>query len=114
VFLVPGLDWDNRYYVATLDGRPYAYLHVQTALGQPFAMLHLTLLHFSRRVLAKMLYDYENLRLLLRDIGVQDIFLLKDPPFGKWERLLRLLGFGPVGDVLVGGNTYRAIVMEVH
>jgi len=113
VFPVSELDWDNTYYAAMLDGKPYAYLHTQTAPGQDFTMLHITLLAFSRRILRECRADYRVLNKILKAAGIRRMIHLKEHPVRQWEKLMHLLGFSKPRDVRIEGKPYKTICMEV-
>jgi hypothetical protein len=113
IFPVAELDWDNTYYTALLDGRPYAYLHTQSVPGQDFVMLHITLLCFSRRVLRECLSDYVTLKKILKGNGIKRMIHLKDHPVCQWEKLMHLLGFSTPKDIAIEGRLYKTVCEEV-
>ncbi len=113
VFPVAELDWENTYYAAMLDGKPYAYLHTQTVPEQDFAMLHISLLYFSRRVLRECRSDYQALNKILKTAGIRRMIHLKEYPVCQWEKLMHLLGFSKPRDVQIEGKLYKTICMEV-
>lgn len=112
-FVNPELDWENIYYAGTLDGEPYAWLHVQASPAYDFVMLHLALRGFSRRVLRECLADFAILKTEFRAAGIRQIFLMKECPFRSWGKLVRLLGFGAPQEILIAGTLYKAVCMEV-
>lgn len=107
------LDWQNQYYAAMLDNEPYCYLHVQTVPEWDHCLLHITLLRFGRRVLRECLADYVELQRLLKDQGIRYMVHIKDAPYRQWQKLMRVLGFGPEQDVEINGRPYKRIIMEV-
>jgi len=113
IFPVAELDWVNTYYEGRLDGKPYAFLHTQKTTGGDFVMLHITLMSFGRRVLRECLADYVVLNKMLKKEGIIKMIHLKDYPFTKWEKLMRVLGFAEPRDIEIKGKLYKTVCMGV-
>ena len=107
-------DFQNHYYTSEFNNQPYVFCHVQIIPGHPIAMLHVYVTKFNKETYKQIKQDFNELIGILKEKGIKKIIGIKDlEDIKKWRKFVRHLGFNEPIDIMIEGQMYKMIMMEV-
>ncbi len=107
-------DYDaNYYYAGSFSGTDYGYTHVQQI--RHVGYIHLYIIAWSRKVLAELVKDFDELKHRISDSGIR--LLIGTYPIdgteGKWIVFTRIIGFRDPVRAVMGDTDCLLVCMEV-